>query len=85
MFAATERSSSRLGALAVLRHQVDAAVDGVARRADHDRLAVEAQRAAERRVDAEDRAGQLGPPGADQAGEAEDLAAPHVQADGVSG
>ena len=42
---------------------------------DDDRLAIEADRAAEQAVDAEDGARELGAPGADQAGEAEDLAA----------
>ena len=68
-------SRIRPDALAVLRDQVDAVGDGVARRGDGDRLAVEADRAAERRVDAEDGARELGAAGADEAGEAEDLAA----------
>ena len=41
-----------------------------------------ADRAAEQRVDAEDGAGELGAAGADQAGEAEDLAAAEREVDG---
>ena len=68
------------GALAILRHQVDArdrshrAASAIATG-----VAVEPDRAADATVDAEDDAGQFGAPGADEAGEAEDLAAPHRQ------
>ena len=54
--------------------QADAGVNGIARRADRDRLAIEADRAAGDTVDAEDRAGKLGAAGANQPRHAEDLA-----------
>ena len=61
------------GALAVLGHEKDAGVD----RIGGSREARCARRAALRRlqcVDAEQRAGELGTPGADQPGKSEDLA-----------
>ena len=74
------------GALAVLGHQEDAVVDGVARRGDRDRLAVEARsrRPAARSMPKSD-ARQLGAAGADQAGQAEDLAAPDGEVDRLVG
>ena len=50
---------------------------------DTDRLALELDRAAAERIDPEDGAGKLGAPGADQPGEAEDLAASDRQAHGA--
>ena len=65
------------GALAVLRHQIDARASIASRgEAMSDGSPVEPDRAAERAVDAEDGARQFGAPGADEAREAQDLAAP---------
>ena len=68
--------------LAVLRHQVDA-LRRSRRAASRPATAppVEPDRPPSSRVDAEDRPRQLGPPGADQPGEAEDLAPPHREVD----
>ena len=46
-----------------------------------DRLAVDDDRAARRRRDAEESAGDVGAAGADEAAEADDLAAPDLEAD----
>ena len=70
------------GALAVLGHQVDAALDRVARRLRSPPAAPSRHDlAAERAVDAEDGPGELGAAGADQPGEAQDLAAAQRQVD----
>ena len=66
---------------AVLGHVGDAEVAGLARRGDGDRAAVELDRAGGRRGDAEDRQRELGAAGADEAGEAEDLAAAELEGD----
>src|SRR5690606_26768042 len=68
---------------AVLRHIGDAEIARRLRRADRDRLAVEENLAGGRRRDAEDGEGELRPPGADEAGNAEDLAGMKRQRDVV--
>ncbi|BAB51502.1 mll4969 [Mesorhizobium japonicum MAFF 303099] len=73
------------GQLAVFRHQENAVRDGVGRRTQHKRLAVELERAAEAAVDAEEHAGELSAAGADEAGKAEDLAAPDIEVDRPAG
>ena len=75
-----ERGEDRL-VLAVLRHQADAERDGVGRRCRRDRLAVERDRAGGDAVGAEDGAGKLGAAGADEAGDAEDLAGLEIEVD----
>ena len=75
-----ERQEQRL-LLAVLGHQADAVADGVPRRADRTSLAVDDDAAGIERIGAEDRARHLGAAGADQPGDAEDLAAAHFEAD----
>src|SRR6266851_1018628 len=68
------RFEHQSGALAILGDEEDAVVDRIARRADGDRPAVEAHFPADRPLDAEEGAGELGAAGADQARHAEDLA-----------
>src|SRR6185436_20256202 len=67
--------------LAVLGDEVEAAVDGAARLGDLDRVAEQDHFAADGPVDAEDGAGKLGAAGADQPGEAEDLAGAESEID----
>ena len=50
---------------------------------DADRLAADLDRARRRRRHAEDRLGDVAAPGADQPGDAEDLAGAHVEGDVV--
>ena len=82
MFWAIERSSSRPGALAVLGHEKDAGLDRIGRgRRSRTSCAVERDAAARGPVDAEQDPGEFGTSGADQAGEAEDLAGVEVEID----
>ena len=70
---------------AVLGHVGDAETARLARRSDADRVAVERDRTGTRRGDPEDRQRQLGATGADEAGEAEDLALSEVEVDAGEG
>ena len=58
--------------LAILRDEVEAAVDGAARLGDLDRVAEQDDFAADGPVDAEDGPRELGASGADQAGQPQD-------------
>ena len=71
-------------ALAVLGHQDDPRGPGLGRRRGSRRAGrPPGSRPESDRVDAEERPGQLGPARADQAGQAEDLAASELEADAV--
>ena len=67
--------------LAVFRHQADPELDRVERVLERDRLALDQDLAAVDPVRPEDRARQLGPAGADQAGQPDDLAGADREAD----
>ena len=67
--------------LAVLGDEAEAGPDRVTRRAEAHRLAVDLDRAGADRVGAEDRARDLGPARALQAGEADDLARADLEVD----
>ena len=67
--------------LAVLGRQVYAPRDRLTRAPGRERFTVERHRPGARGPDTEDRLHQLGPPGAHQAGEPQDLAAPGLEAD----
>src|SRR6202011_1560610 len=75
-----ERQEQRL-LLAVLRYQADPVADGVLRRTDMDLAAVDDDATGIERVRAEDRPRHLGAAGADQPGDAEDLAPAHFETD----
>ena len=66
--------------LAVLGHQADAGQDGVGRRAQRKRPAEDADLAAAQPVHAEGGARELGPAGADQPAQPDDLAGAHAAA-----
>jgi hypothetical protein len=83
MFAAQERSSISPCPLAVLRHERDAVLDRVARRAHAHLLAAHADRPRVALVGAEDGAQRLRPARADEPGDAEDLALAHPERDRV--
>ena len=68
-------------ALAILRREPDAAGDRVGRLADVDHLAVDLDGPAGPRQLAEDHLGELGAPGAHEAGEADDLAGADLEVD----
>ena len=75
-----EREEQRL-LLAVFGNQADAVADGVLRGADVDLLAVDQDAAAVDAVRSEYRPRRLGASGADQPGEAQDLAATNLEGD----
>ena len=78
-----ERQEQRL-LLAVFRHQADAVADGVLRGADVDLAGRRSRtRPLSNAVGAEYRAGRLGAAGADQPGDAQDLAAANFESDVV--
>ena len=83
MFSRMGKSSDQPGALAILRHQIDALLDRAARRGDGGGRALDPDLAALQRVEAEDGARELGAARADETGEPEDLSPPHRQADGL--
>ena len=66
---------------AVLRQVGEAAAERRARRPRPERAALDPEPALVEGVDSEDRARHLGPAGADEAGEADDLAAPELERD----
>src|SRR5207237_5317435 len=66
---------------AILGHERDPPADRVDRRSDRHRRAVDEDRAGLRGLEAEDGLGDLAPAGADQARDAEDLAAANGEAD----
>src|SRR3974390_1884898 len=70
-------------ALAVFREQRHALPDGVGGRCDVDRLSLHDDAAAIALVGPEDRPCQLGAPGTDQSGDAENLATAQLKADVV--
>ena len=72
-------------ALAVLGHEEDAAIDGRRRIARREGLAVELEMAAIDGIDAEDGPRQLGAPGTDEAGDADDFAVAQCEIDRLPG
>ena len=85
MFCAIGEIEQQAGALAVLRHEEDAGVDRIGGGRKVHFLAVERDAARLRPVDAEQDAGELRSPGADQARQSEDLAGVEVEVDLVAG
>ncbi len=80
MFSRIERSSSSPSSLRLSGTIAMPCADRLARAAHGDRLAVEEDLAGVAPVGAEEQAGGLGAPGADEAGEPDDLARAHVRA-----
>lgn len=79
-----QRQEQRL-LLAILRDQANAELNRIERRANFDLLAFEGDRALFKAVSAEDRTRGFCAACADQPGNAEDLAATHLEADAMEG
>ena len=83
MFSRTRHADDQTFAAPIFRHEINAALDRVARIADGNRFPRRADFAAGERVEADDGFGDFGSARADQSGKAENLARAGIERNGV--